>query len=263
MNFVRPKKYLGQHFLKDENIARKIVTSLTGHGNYKQVLEIGPGTGVLTKHLLENENIVLSVVEVDNESVEFLKQNFPQLNGKIFEEDFLKMNFAHEKFAVIGNFPYNISSQIFFKILEYRNRIPETVCMIQKEVAQRISSPPGSREYGILSVLLSAFYDIEYLFTVNETVFIPPPKVKSAVIRLKRNNVQSLGCDEHLFFKVVKTAFNHRRKTLRNSLKNLGVSQGIDHRLFSKRAEQLNVGDFTELTKLAEKNAHATSQGSE
>ncbi len=248
--FVRAKKHLGQHFLKDENIARNITESLTGHGNYKQVLEIGPGTGVLTKYLLEDKRFDFSVVEVDTESVEFLKQNYPQLKGKIIEGDFLKKDFAIENCAIIGNFPYNISSQIFFKVLEHRNQVPEVVCMIQKEVAQRISSPPGNKEYGILSVLLSAFYDIEYLFTVSESVFVPPPKVKSAVIRLKRNNTVSLDCDEKQFFNVVKTAFNQRRKTLRNALKSFTFATGSENNLFTKRAEQLSVAEFVELTKL-------------
>ena len=254
---VRAKKHLGQHFLKDENIARKIAESLSGHGNYKQVLEIGPGTGMLTKYLLENEKIDVSVVEVDRESVEFLKLNFPQLKGKIIEGDFLRMPLPLPPFggtkgglAIIGNFPYNISSQIFFNVLEHRNKIPEVVCMIQREVALRIASPPGSKEYGILSVLLSAFYDIEYLFTVNETVFVPPPKVKSGVIRLTRNTTEALDCDEKEFFMVVKTAFNQRRKTLRNALKSLTFAPVAESKLFDKRAEQLSVAEFVELTKL-------------
>ncbi len=247
---VRAKKHLGQHFLKDENIARKIAESLSGHGNYKQVLEIGPGTGMLTKYLLENKAIDVSVVEVDRESVEFLKLNFPQLKGKIIEGDFLRLNIDLERYAIIGNFPYNISSQIFFNVLEHRNQIPEVVCMIQREVAMRIASPPGSKEYGILSVLLSAFYDIEYLFTVNETVFVPPPKVKSGVIRLTRNNTEALDCNEKEFFMVVKTAFNQRRKTLRNALKSLTFAPVAESKLFDKRAEQLSVAEFVELTKL-------------
>ncbi len=247
---VRAKKHLGQHFLKDENIACKIAESLSGHGAYKQVLEIGPGTGMLTKYLSENEAIDVCVVEVDRESVEFLKLNFPQLKGKIIEGDFLKLNINLERYAIIGNFPYNISSQIFFKVLEHRNQIPEVVCMIQREVALRIASPPGSKEYGILSVLLSAFYNIEYLFTVNETVFFPPPKVKSGVIRLTRNTTEELDCDEKEFFAVVKTAFNQRRKTLRNALKSLTFAPVAESKLFDKRAEQLSVAEFVELTKL-------------
>jgi len=250
---VRAKKHLGQHFLKDENIARKIAESLTGHGSYKQVLEIGPGTGMLTKYLLEKKDIDVSVAEIDRESVEFLKQNFTQLKEKIIEGDFLKMEINLPRYAIIGNFPYNISSQIFFKTLEHRNQIPEVVCMIQKEVAQRIASKPGSKEYGILSVLLSAFYDIEYLFTVNETVFVPPPKVKSAVIRLKRNNTAALDCDEKQFFNVVKTAFNQRRKTLRNALKSLTFAPVAESNLFDKRAEQLSVAEFVELTRMLSK----------
>lgn len=255
---VRAKKHLGQHFLKDENISRKIAESLTGHGGYKQVIEIGPGTGMLTKYLLERKEYDLCVVEVDRESVEFLKQNFPQLRDKIIEGDFLKLPLVSlpfglasgERSGVIGNFPYNISSQIFFKALEHRNQIPEIVCMIQKEVAQRIASKPGSKEYGILSVLLSAYYDIEYLFTVNETVFVPPPKVKSAVIRLRRNNTAALNCDEKQFFNLVKTAFSQRRKTLRNALKKLTFAPGSESNLFTKRAEQLSVQEFVELTKM-------------
>lgn len=247
---VRAKKHLGQHFLKDENIARKIAESLSGHGAYKQILEIGPGTGMLTKYLLENKAIDVSVVEVDRESVEFLKLNFPQLKGKIMEGDFLRLNIDLERYAIIGNFPYNISSQIFFNVLEHRNQIPEVVCMIQREVALRIASPPGSKEYGILSVLLSSFYDIEYLFTVNETVFVPPPKVKSGVIRLTRNTTEALDCDEKEFFAVVKTAFNQRRKTLRNALKSLTFAPVAESKLFDKRAEQLSVAEFVELTKL-------------
>lgn len=256
---VRAKKYLGQHFLRDENIARKIVSLLSKKG-YGIVLEIGAGTGALTRYLLQDNTIDLFIVEVDKESVEFLKKNYPGLKGKIFEEDFLKMDLSappwkNSNMAVIGNFPYNISSQILFKVYEQRNHIPEVVGMFQKEVAERISSPPSSRDYGILSVLLQAFYDIEYMFTVNENVFIPPPRVKSAVIRMKRNRVEKLNCNEDLFKTVVKTAFNQRRKTLKNALgvllgKTITGSDEID--LLKKRAEQLSVDDFINLTQWIE-----------
>ena len=255
-NFVSPKKHLGQHFLKDENIAKKIVGSLSGKEHYKTIIEVGAGTGALTKYLLQDKDVETYVVEIDRESVAFLKKNFPGLENRIIEKDFL--NFTpdwivqnrNEKFAVIGNFPYNISTQILFKVLEYKNQIPEVVGMFQKEVGARIASPPGNKTYGILSVLLQAFYKIEYLFTVHEHVFSPPPKVKSAVIRLTRNNVRKLDCDENLFFKVVKSGFNQRRKTLRNSLRSTFNVQGVKSELLSKRAEQLNVKDFVDLTNL-------------
>jgi len=251
--YVKAKKSLGQHFLKDQNIARKIVSSLTADG-IDMVLEIGPGMGVLTKYLLENKAYTVQVVEIDHESVEYLESNYPELSGRIISGDFLAMDLktlSDKPFAVIGNFPYNISSQIFFKILECRNFIPETVGMIQKEVAQRIAAPPGSKTYGILSVLLQAFFDIEYLFTVSPQVFAPPPKVQSAVIRLKRNNTASLGCDEKLFFTVVKTAFNQRRKTIHNSLKSINHNPE-PHELLQKRPEQLSVAEFVELTRWIE-----------
>lgn len=256
---VRAKKYLGQHFLKDENIAQKIVSMLSKEG-YNRVLEIGAGTGALTKYLLRNKTIELFIVEVDRESVEFLKKNFPQLRDRIFEQDFLKLDLSalagrEEKLAIIGNFPYNISSQILFMVYEQRDHVPEVVGMFQKEVAERIASPPSSRSYGILSVLLQAFYDIEYLFTVDENVFTPPPKVKSAVIRLRRNGVNELDCNEHLFKTVVKAAFNQRRKTLKNALGNLLQGMGIkavNNEMLKKRAEQLTVNDFVTLTKWIE-----------
>ncbi len=256
-SFVSPKKYLGQHFLKDENIAKKIVSSLNGNKNYKAVVEIGPGTGVLTKYLLSDKSFETFVVEIDRESIVFLKKKFPELEKNIIEGDFLKTDLSlltPHPFAIIGNFPYNISSQILFKVLEYKDQIPEVVGMFQKEVAERIAAPPGNKTYGILSVLTQAFYKIEYLFTVNETVFIPPPKVKSAVIRLTRNKVQQLDCDEELFFKVVKAGFNQRRKTLRNALKsNPKIQlQNFESELLSKRAEQLSVNDFVELTGMIE-----------
>ena len=252
---VRAKKNLGQHFLTDKNIARKIVSSLENR-DVKQVLEVGPGMGVLTQFLLEEKDLETFVVEIDRESVDYLHEHFPQLNDRVISGDFLKIDLSDrfaEPFALIGNFPYNISSQIFFKVLEYRNQIPEVVGMVQKEVAERIAAKPGSKTYGILSVLLQAWYDIEYLFTVHEHVFSPPPKVKSAVIRLTRNEVNSLECDEKLLFTIVKQSFNQRRKTLRNSLK--GLVQNIDEldkKWLSERPEQLSVQEFVELTRLIE-----------
>jgi 16S rRNA (adenine1518-N6/adenine1519-N6)-dimethyltransferase len=222
---VRPKKGLGQHFLTDQTIARNIVDALKGTGDgVFDALEIGPGMGVLTQYLLTREDVRLKVIEIDSESVRYLIEKWPQLGPVLYQSDFLKTNLTKlftGKFSIIGNFPYNISSQIFFKVLDYKEQIPEVVCMIQKEVAERIAAPPGSKTYGILSVLLQAWYDIEYLFTVGEGAFVPPPKVKSAVIRLTRNSRTGLNCDEKLFKIVVKTAFNQRRKTLRNSLKPL------------------------------------------
>lgn len=246
MSFVKPKKNLGQHFLTDQNIARKVVDSL-GPG-VPDVLEIGPGMGVLTQYLLNRPDINLSVVEIDRDSVVYLQQNFPQLKH-VWAEDFLKSNIAEKfegSFRIIGNFPYNISSQIFFKVLAMRNRIPEVVGMVQKEVAERIASKHGNKTYGILSVILQAFYEIEYLFTVSEHVFLPPPKVKSAVIRLKRNDVIALSCNEKLFVEVVKAAFNHRRKMLRNSLKE--ICENVPEKYADKRPEQLSVRDFIDLT---------------
>ncbi|NVO21053.1 MAG: 16S rRNA (adenine(1518)-N(6)/adenine(1519)-N(6))-dimethyltransferase RsmA [Bacteroidetes bacterium] len=243
---VRAKKHLGQHFLKDDNIARKIAGSLSG--DVTRVLEVGPGTGVLTKFLLETGYTDLKVVEVDRESVAYLEQNYPELKEALISGDFLKMDLRtlfSDKFAIIGNFPYNISSQIFFKAIENRELVTELVGMIQQEVAQRIVAGPGSKTYGILSVLLQAWFDIEYLFTVPPTVFVPPPKVTSAVIKFTRNKVDNLGCDTVLFHSVVKTAFNQRRKTLHNALKPLADYQG-DYA--GKRAEQLSVAQFIELT---------------
>jgi len=253
MDKVRPKKHLGQHFLKDLNVARKIADGLTGHGGYTKVLEIGPGTGVLTQFLLASGKWDLSVSEIDREAIAYLKSHFPDLStDKIIDGDFLKMDigeFSNDAIAVIGNFPYNISSQIFFKILDYRNIIPEVVGMVQKEVGVRIAEKQGSKDYGILSVLLQAYYDIEYLFTVPPGVFNPPPKVNSGVIRLKRNDRLTLPCDEVLFKKVVKTAFQKRRKTLRNALKELTLpAHLLEQDIFSKRAEQLSVEDFFSLT---------------
>jgi 16S rRNA (adenine1518-N6/adenine1519-N6)-dimethyltransferase len=248
---VRPKKHLGQHFLTDQRVAQRIASALSGWKGYSQMLEIGPGTGVLTRYLLEDKRFRLQVVELDRESVDYLHRHYPEL--PVHSADFLKMDLGalyKEPFAIIGNFPYNISSQIFFKVLENRNQVPEVVGMIQKEVAQRLASPPGSKVYGILSVLLQAYYEVEYLFTVPPGVFNPPPKVHSAVIRLKRNEVKALDCDEQLFFKVVKQAFQNRRKTLRNALKPLNLpAHMLQLPVLDKRAEQLHVTDFVELTR--------------
>jgi 16S rRNA (adenine1518-N6/adenine1519-N6)-dimethyltransferase len=257
MEKVRAKKHLGQHFLTDKNIAHNIATSLSLKNSYTKVLEIGPGMGVLTKFLLEQE-FETFVIEIDRDSVAYLKQHFPKLKNHIIEGDFLKLpieRFFNEPVAIIGNFPYNISSQILFKTLEYRNQIPELVGMFQKEVAERIAAPHGNKSYGILSVLLQAWYNIEYLFTVHEHVFSPPPKVKSAVIRLTRKENKEILCDEKQFKNVVKTAFNQRRKTLRNALKPL-LPEDINSELapfLSLRAEQLSVQDFIKLTQLLTK----------
>lgn len=251
MRLVKPKKALGQHFLKDLSIAQRIADTLSGY-KHLPVLEIGPGMGVLTRFLLEAGHD-LYVVELDRESVEYLEEHFPELDGRILAEDFLKMDLDKVftgQFCVIGNYPYNISSQIFFKVLDYKDRIPCCSGMLQKEVAERLAAGPGSKTYGILSVLLQAWYDVEYLFTVSETVFNPPPKVKSAVLRMTRNGRTDLGCDEKLFKTVVKTSFNQRRKTLRNSMKPLLGKEFPDYALpiFDKRPEQLSVEQFVELT---------------
>lgn len=253
MKLVRPKKALGQHFLTDLTIAERIADSIEQF-KHLPVLEIGPGMGVLTQFLVK-KGYDLSVVELDGESVEYLNEHFPELHGKIYGEDFLKMDldklFTGE-FCVIGNYPYNISSQIFFKVLDYKDRIPCCSGMIQKEVAERLASGPGKKAYGILSVLLQAWYDVEYMFTVSEHVFNPPPKVKSAVIRFTRNNRDDLGCDPKLFKTVVKTGFNQRRKTLRNSLKPLlgKECEVYSDPIFDKRPEQLSVQQFIELTNM-------------
>ena len=296
---VRAKKALGQHFLTDQRIARAIVDALeipgqagnddkesrengmesrgddvmagrenvmaglTGH--LMDVLEIGPGMGVLTQYLLQREDIDLRLVEIDGESVEYLLTHFPGMQGRLLQADFLSLKLEKvfpERFAVIGNFPYNISSQIFFKILDYRERIPEVVCMIQKEVAERIAEGPGSKTYGILSVLLQAWYDIEYLFSVGSGCFAPPPKVESAVIRLTRNTRIALGCDESLFKAVVKTAFGQRRKMMRNPLKPLAKAKAqregwseeqlaafLSDHVFERRPETLSVEEFIDLTR--------------
>lgn len=292
---VRAKKALGQHFLTDQNIAKSIVAALqlpaaggkavasegkvnaevasvpsvqltTEQPTRMKVLEIGPGMGVLSQYLLQRQDVDLRMIEIDDESVEYLESHFPQAHGRVIFGDFLKLDIDElfpEEFHVIGNFPYNISSQIFFRIIDYRNRIPQTVCMIQKEVAERIAEKPGSKTYGILSVLLQAWYDIEYLFTVGSGAFAPPPKVQSAVIRLTRNRRTSLGCDENAFKNIVKTAFGQRRKTLRNSLKPIiaakATKEGWDTEaltsftsapVFELRPERLSVEDFIGLTNL-------------
>lgn len=282
-DLVRPKKALGQHFLTDLSVAQKIADALVvdsvggavpeagavPSGNTDAampVLEIGPGMGVLSQYLLEREEIDLKMIEIDRESVDYLLTHFPKASGRVIEGDFLKMNLSYffpGTFAVIGNFPYNISSQIFFRIIDHKDSIPQVVCMIQKEVAERIAEQPGSKTYGILSVLLQAWYDIEYLFTVGEGAFNPPPKVKSAVIRLRRNSRTELGCDEKLFKTIVKTGFNQRRKTLRNSLKPLISDKAareawtpeqstdfLSNPVFELRPERLSVEDFIALTKL-------------
>ena len=292
---VRAKKALGQYFLTDQNIAKSIVAALqlpaaggkavasegkvnaevasvpsvqltTEQPARMKVLEIGPGMGVLSQYLLQRQDVDLRMIEIDDESVEYLESHFPQAHGRVIFGDFLKLDIDElfpEEFHVIGNFPYNISSQIFFRIIDYRNRIPQTVCMIQKEVAERIAEKPGSKTYGILSVLLQAWYDIEYLFTVGSGAFAPPPKVQSAVIKLTRNRRTSLGCDENAFKNIVKTAFGQRRKTLRNSLKPIiaakATKEGWDTEaltsftsapVFELRPERLSVEDFIGLTNL-------------
>ena len=255
MEKVKAKKHLGQHFLKDESVAKAIADTLNLEG-YEDVLEIGPGMGVLTKYLLEKP-INTYVIEIDTESVEYLEANYPKLHGKIISKDFLKYDvnevFGGKQFAIIGNFPYNISTQIVFRTLELRSQIPEFAGMFQKEVAERICEKKGSKTYGILSVLAQAFYNAEYLFTVDEHVFIPPPKVKSGVLRLRRKEDYSLPCGEKLFFTVVKTAFQQRRKTLRNSLKTLNLSDSLrEDAVFNLRPEQLSVEQFIALTQKIE-----------
>lgn len=253
MSIVKAKKYLGQHFLKDQNIARKITESLLPVT--KGVLEIGPGMGVLTRYLFQDSRFDILAIDIDQESIDYLHEELPDHKNQIIYGDFLKSdikNFYSEPFSIIGNLPYNISSQIFFRILENRNLIPQVVCMIQKEVAERISAPHGSKTYGILSVFLQTFYNIEYLFTVGEQVFDPPPKVKSAVIRLTRNKREQLDCNEKIFFNVVKSGFNQRRKTLRNSLKSI-IPPDFTSETLSLRPEQLSVEDFITLCKEIEK----------
>jgi 16S rRNA (adenine1518-N6/adenine1519-N6)-dimethyltransferase len=252
MSLVRAKKHLGQHFLTDKKIAAKIVDGLVHTDQYRQVLEVGPGMGILSDILLERENLETYMIDIDVESYNFLNDKYPQMGSRLINGDFLKLDLTSVfpgKFAIIGNFPYNISSQILFKVLEHRANVVEMVGMFQKEVAERCASKSGTKEYGILSVLIQAYYDIDYLFTVKPGTFNPPPKVNSGVIRLSRNKVGVLPCDEKLFWSVVKSGFNQRRKTLRNALS--GVLPKVkmdDHIFFEKRAEQLTVADFITLT---------------
>lgn len=254
---VRAKKHLGQHFLTDLDIAQRIVDSLSS--DYNRVMEIGPGTGVLTQYLVQRPDIDLNLIELDGESVEYLTAHYPELQERIHFKDFLKLDLKEifaEPFALIGNFPYNISGPIFFKVFEHRNQIPEVVGMLQKEVAERLAAGPGTKVYGVLSVLLQAFYKIDYLFTVGAHVFNPPPKVQSGVIRLTRNDVEALPCDEALFVKVVKAIFNQRRKAIRNSLKAIPFNKEAiaDHEFLTRRPEQMSVNDFIELTSLIQAN---------
>lgn len=255
---VRPKKSLGQHFLHDQHIARRIVDSLILQGDHQRVLEIGPGMGVLTVYLMNLPGIELKMIELDRDSVAYLRKNYPVLASSVIEGDFLEYNpetIFNDTFSIIGNFPYNISSQIFFRVLKYRDHVDQVVCMLQKEVAERIAAPHGSKTYGILSVLLQAYYNIEFLFKVPPGVFTPPPKVMSAVIRLRRNDTKALVCSDALFVQVVKQAFNTRRKTLRNALKNLNLPAEISAlEIMDKRAEQLSVEQFADLTLIIQKS---------
>lgn len=256
---VRPKKHLGQHFLTDLTIAKRISDAVKSDSAVT-TLEVGPGTGVLTQFLMEREDLNLYATEVDRESIAYLKEYYPKLTENLMDADFLNLDlkelFGGKKINIVGNFPYNISSQIYFKILDYKDLVPQSVGMIQREVALRIASAPGSREYGILSVFLQAFYDIEYLFTVEPSVFNPPPKVKSAVIRLTRNSRESLDCDPELFRRVVKGTFLHRRKMIRNSLTTAFGEFTEPHEFFTLRPEQLSVEQFVELTNFVKDNIH-------
>ncbi|GAB4395842.1 MAG: 16S rRNA (adenine(1518)-N(6)/adenine(1519)-N(6)) -dimethyltransferase RsmA [Microscillaceae bacterium] len=251
---VKPKKHLGQHFLNAPDIAERIAGLLVRPQGYQKLLEIGPGTGALTQYLLSNPDLELYAVEMDVESIMYLQRHFPALAPRLLQADFLQTPWPtyfgeDTKFGIIGNFPYNISSQIFFKVLEYRQQVPEVVGMLQKEVAERLAAPPGSKTYGILSVLLQAYYEVRYCFTVPPEVFIPPPQVQSAVVHLQRNQTQALACDERKFFTVVKMAFQQRRKTLRNALKGLAKpGQGLEAPIFDRRAETLSVSEFVALT---------------
>ncbi|MDQ3290767.1 MAG: 16S rRNA (adenine(1518)-N(6)/adenine(1519)-N(6))-dimethyltransferase RsmA [Bacteroidota bacterium] len=259
MKKVSPKKHLGQHFLTDETIAARIVEQLTLPSGVNEVLEIGPGMGVLTQYLVQHPEYQTTIIDIDKESIRYLQEHFPQLSNRILDADFLKLDLSklfEGKFSIIGNFPYNISSQIFFKVLEHRQQVAEVVCMLQKEVAERIAAGPGSKVYGILSVLLQAFYTIQYKFTVGREVFDPPPQVLSGVITLVRNQVEHLPCNEKKFFEVVKISFGTRRKTLRNCLRPYQLPEEITKEpVFDKRAEQLSVAEFIQLTQLIEANA--------
>jgi 16S rRNA (adenine1518-N6/adenine1519-N6)-dimethyltransferase len=257
MSLVRAKKHLGQHFLTDKNIAAKIVDSLRPENKYSQVLEVGPGMGILSDFLLEKKEYETSLIDIDDESVQYLQKKYPQLGSRLLNADFLQLDFSifNGPLAIIGNFPYNISSQILFKVLDNRQQVVEVVGMFQKEVAERCASKPGSKEYGILSVFLQAYYKVEYLFTVKAGVFNPPPKVLSAVIRLTRNETAQLNCDEKLFWQVVKAGFNQRRKTLRNAVSSLiNKEKMTDEPLLDLRAERLSVEDFIRLTNLITDN---------
>jgi 16S rRNA (adenine1518-N6/adenine1519-N6)-dimethyltransferase len=255
MTVVKAKKHLGQHFLADQNIARKIVGSLSPENT--NILEVGPGMGVLTHFLFNDDRLNVVALDVDIDSVAYLKEKYPDFAQHIYDADFLKADlssfFPGDEFTVIGNFPYNISSQIFFKVLDNKAHIPQVVGMIQKEVAERMAAKPGSKTFGVLSVLIQAYYSVEYLFTVHEHVFKPPPKVKSAVVRLTRKDHEKLGCDEVLFKRIVKTLFNQRRKMIRNSLKPLMKEIGFSHSFLEKRPEQLSIDDFVELTNVVER----------
>ncbi len=258
MTVVRAKKHLGQHFLTDKNIAAKIVESLKPAGKYSNVLEVGPGMGILSDFLLQKTEYQTSLIDIDTESYLYLQKKYPQLGSRLINADFLEMDFAAYftgPMGIIGNFPYNISSQILFKVLDNRQQVVEVVGMFQKEVAERCVTKPGSKEYGILSVFLQAYYKVEYLFTVKAGVFNPPPKVLSAVIRLTRNEQEQLNCDEKLFWQVVKAGFNQRRKTLRNALSSLiNKEKMTDEQLLDQRAERLSVGDFVKLTNMVTAN---------
>ncbi len=258
MSSVRAKKHLGQHFLTDKNIAAKIVNSLVRTNEYRQVLEVGPGMGILSDYLLGNTALDTFLIDLDGESVVYLRQKYPELGERLIQGDFLELDFDRifePKMAVMGNFPYNISSQILFKVLDNRQRVIELVGMFQKEVAERCTAKPGNKVYGILSVFLQAYYQVEYLFTVKAGVFNPPPKVLSAVIRMSRNEVERLDCDETLFWQVVKAGFNQRRKTLRNALSALINKEKMgEHPLLDLRAERLSVADFVALTNLISAN---------
>lgn len=258
MTLVRAKKHLGQHFLTDKNIATKIVDSLRPQDRFKQVLEVGPGMGILSDVLLERPDYEVSLIDIDTESYDFLKKKYPALGDRLINADFLELDFAARfdgPLAIIGNFPYNISSQILFKVLDNRQQVVEVVGMFQKEVAERCAAKAGSKEYGILSVFLQAYYKVEYLFTVKAGVFNPPPKVLSAVIRLTRNEIDQLDCDEKLFWQVVKAGFNQRRKTLRNALSSVIPKDKMgEEPLLELRAERLTVADFVKITQQVSAN---------